>query len=648
MADIFSEGDLRKALFTPCETRDDLKEWIHFFLGFELPDCTVDLDSNANPMAVVWEVYNAARLGSKDLSRLLAYSCRDGFKTMLAAMLEVLSVVHLDRNVAHMAAIESQASKAQNYVKEFFGKLFLRDYVTTQNERRIEFEHYFDPETGEHLTTSEFWKLTPNTRSQYQLRKNYIQIIICTMAGANSEHVPFFVVDEVDVVQNPRAYKEAKYIPSRFGDKNPITLLVSTRKTGIGLVQKEIDDAEELARKGKTGAIPLQIRHWNAIDITEACPPERHEPEKPRVNLYYSDEDLHHVIEADYELLDVETKKKYVQKEAYAGCVKCPLFSVCKTRLATEQKSKSDLLKTIPITIQAFAENDVESAIAQLMSRKPPSTGLIYKRFDRNIHMLTPRQMAEKITGEQRFDDNFNKADLVLLMKSRGMEFFAGLDWGFTHNFVIVSGAKQGMNIFIFDVITVSGLDPEQKLTVAEKIKWWNPRIFADPEAPDQIKLFKKKGFDCKDWSKKAGSVKMGIDVVRMKLRPAIGPPTMFIMMGDASCDLLATRLAKYHFKFDAAGEVTDVPSEEDDDEADAVRYLIMNTFAPHGTVTAPEDGPSIVASGSQPLPTQGNYLSYYINEHLGKSNNPLEAPGAAANPAGKQGKKGRLFWNFD
>lgn len=645
-SDIFTDGDLRKALFQPCETKEDLHEWIHFFLGFSLPDCTVDVDSNSNPMAVVWEVYNAARLGSTDISRLLAYSCRDGFKTMLAAMLEVLSIVHLDRNVAHMAAIESQASKAQGYVKDFFGKLFLRDYVTTQNERRIEFVHYHDVDTGEHITVSEFGHLTPGQQAQYVCRKNYIQIIICTMAGANSEHVPFFVVDEVDVVQNPRAYKEAKYIPSRFGDKNPITLLVSTRKTGIGLVQKEIDDAEIEARKPQMGAKPLQIRHWNAIDLTEACPPERHRPEEPRVNLYYSDEDLNHFGESDYELLDVETKKKYVQKEAYAGCVKCPLFAVCKTRLATEQKSTSSMLKTIPITIQAFAENDVESAVAQLMSRRPPSTGLIYKRFDRNIHMLSARQMAEKITGEDRFPDNFTKADLILLMKSRGMEFFAGLDWGFTHSFAIVSGAKQGLNIYIFDVISVSGLDPEQKLTVAEKIKWWNPRIFADPEAPDQIKLFKKKGFDCKDWSKKAGSVKMGIDVVRMKLRPAIGPPTMFILSGDTQCDLLATHMSKYHFKFDAAGDVTDVPDEENDDLPDAVRYLIMNTFAPKGEITAPDDLPSIVAAGSQPLPTQDNYLSYFINQHLGSS--PIDQPGSPANPVGKQGKKGRLIWDFE
>ena len=105
---ILTEGNLRKSLFTPCETKEALHDWIEFFLGFSLPDCTVDFDSNSNPMAVVWEVYNAARTGSKDISRLLAYSCRDGFKTMLAAMLEVLAIVHLERSVAHMAAIESQ------------------------------------------------------------------------------------------------------------------------------------------------------------------------------------------------------------------------------------------------------------------------------------------------------------------------------------------------------------------------------------------------------------------------------------------------------------------------------------------------------------------------------------------------------------
>lgn len=645
---IFTDGDLRKALFTPCDSKEALHEWIELFLGFSLPDCTVDYDSNSNPMAVVWEVYNAARTGSKDISRLLAYSCRDGFKTMLAAMLEVLAIVHLERSVAHMAAIEPQAQKAQSYVKDFFGKIFLSDYVTTQNERRIEFEHYSDPVTGDHITRAQWDRLPADEKYRYETYKNYIQIIICTMAGANSEHVPFFVVDEVDVVQNPRAYKEAKFIPSRFGNKNPITLLVSTRKTGIGLVQKEIDKAEEDARKPQTEAVPLQVRHWNAIDITERCPPERHRPDEPKVALYYSDEDLAHTTEEGFKLLDVESQKKYVQKDGFAGCVKCPLFAMCKTRLATSQESVSPLLKTIPITIQAFADNDVEGAIAQLMSRKPPSTGLIYKRFDRNIHMLTPQQMAERITGETRFDQNFTKGDLILLMKARGMEFFAGLDWGFTHKFVIVSGARQGMNIFIFDVITVAGLDPEQKLTVAEKIKFWNPRIFADPEAPDQIKLFKKKGFDCRDWSKKAGSVKMGIDVVRMKLRPAIGPPTMFILGGDPQCDLLATRLSKYHFKFDATGEPTDVPDEEDDDEADAVRYLIMNTFAPKGEITAPDDPPSIVSGSSMDqLPTQDNYLNYFIQQHLG-SGSPDGSVAPQGNPAEKQGKKGRLIWNFD
>ncbi len=646
--DDFSEVQMRKVLFTVCETEEQLHAWIKFFLGFDLPDCIVDVDSNSSPMALIWEVYNAARTNSLALSRILAFAARDSMKTLAAAILEVLFLVHLDRAGGHLAAIEPQATVAQNYVKMFFALPYLRDFITSQNQRTIEFEHFCHSTTGEHLTFKEYSGLVEDTKREYKHYKRILQILIATMSGTNSYHCGFMCVDEIDVIQNPKAYEEAKAIPARFDGKEPITLLISTRKTGVGLVQAEIEKAEAQVLKPKMGSIPLQVRHWNLLDVTEACPPERHLPNEPKVDLYYSDENLDHVLKEEYDLKDFESQKKYVKAEGYAGCAKCPLFSVCKTRLATEQKSKSPMLKSIHFTIQKFGETSLEFAIAQLMCRKPPSTGLVYPALNRNLHMLSPRQMAEKITGEERFEDTFSKADLVNLMMSRGMEFFAGLDWGYVHEFVVISGAKQGMNMFIFDVIAVTGLDPEQKLTVAEKVKLWNPRIFADPEAPDQIKLFKKKGFNCSDWSKAAGSVSMGIDVFRTKLRPAIGPPTVFLLAGDPQCEYAFTALSKYHFAFDAAGEPTGTPDEKGDDIPDAARYLVMNVFAPRGKITAPEDGPSIVMGADhQRLPTQDNYLSHFINQHLGSSANPLESTGEAADPGKRKGKKGKIYFDF-
>lgn len=662
MSDQFTDDDLRKAMFVPCGTRDDLHAWINFYLGLNIPYCLVDEESTASPMDVIWEMYNDALSNEEkritkevdsdalddeeedddddevEPKRLLAYGCRDGFKTLGAAIMEVLCIVHLERSVAHMAAIESQAQKAQRYVKKFFDKKFLRDYVVTKNERRVEFVHHYNPTTGEHITQGQWDALLPIQRDQYVKKENYIQVLVCTMQGTNSEHVPFMVIDEVDVVDNPKAYEEAKYIPAPFEGKHALTLLVSTRKTAFGLVQQEIDKA------AKTG---LQIRHWNIIDVTRKCSPKRHKPNEPRITLYRSDEELNHYNEVEYRLLDPKQQEKYVKHEdAYAGCAKCPLFAMCKGKLATEQKQKSKLLKPISHVIHEFAISSLENAQAQLMSRKPASTGLVYPRLDRDLHMLTPHEMAKHIVGDD-VPEFVDKDQLILMLKSHGATFFSGLDWGFTHSFVIVSGAIWGLNFFIFDVISQTGLDPEEKLAVAEKVKAWEPTIFADPEAPDQIKLFKKKGFMMRDWKKTGGSVAMGIDIVRMKLRPAIGGPQLYMLAGDPGCELLFDRLSKYHFKQDAAGVITDQPDEKDDDEADATRYVVMNLFVPKGKPTVSDEKneqQTTIAEGPPPgaMPTVENHLQYFINQHLAQG---LEAGG---DPATKRGRKGRILWSMD
>jgi hypothetical protein len=638
MSDAFSDDDLRKALFVPCASKDDLRLWILVYLGLNIPDTVVDLDSTASPMDAIWEMYADALTGDlPEPKRLLAYGCRDGFKTLGAAIMEVLCIVHLGRSVAHMAAIETQAGKAQRYVKNFFAKRFLRDYVVTKNERRIEFVHYLNEKTGDHISHEQWEALPEIVRDEHVKLENYIQIIICTMSGTNSEHVPFMVVDEVDVVENPKAYEEAKFIPAPYEGKMPLTMLVSTRKTSFGLVQKEIDDAE------KTG---LTVRHWNIIDVTEACPTSRHRPDDPRVTLYRSDDELRHLNETEFEELEPAVQAKFTKHEgAYAGCAKCPLFSTCKGRLATEQKSKSSLLKPIPHVIHEFKISSLENAQAQLMSRKPASTGLIYPRFSQEVHMLDAVEIAKRIVGEDMAPKQIDKDGLILLMIAAGAQFFSGLDWGFTHRFAIVSGAVWGNCIYIFDVISQSGLDPEEKLTVAERIKAWNPTIFADPEAPDQIKLFKKKQFQMRDWKKGPGSVPMGIDVCRMKMRPAAGPPQFFILRDDPGCLLLAERLSKYHFELDQQGMPTERPSEDNDDECDATRYLVLNLFAPKGRVTttneAPEDKMAPTAPNPDAPPTVDNYVQHFINQHVGEGL-------VGGNPAEKRGRKGRIIWSMD
>ncbi len=610
------EQQKRKILFVPCRSKEQLHKWIHFFLGLDVPNCIVDPDSNSSPMDMLWETYSKA-LANDDpnFNRVLYFASRDSFKTLGAAILEVLAVVHLGRDVAHMAAIESQSKKSQQYVKKFMSRPGLRDFVVGNNQEIMWIVRYNDPTTGSNLSEKEFQALSEEARSRYIEVKNYIRVVICTKAGANSEHVPFFVVDEIDVVQDASAYEEAKMIPAPINGLMPITVLTSTRKYSFGLVQGEIDNQLD-----EDGNERLLIRHWNIIDVTEACPASRHLPDEPRVPIFVDDATLKAVSAKKHLTLIPEQQAKYVEHEGYAGCLtNCRIFAACKGRLATEQKSKSPLLKPIAHTTNQFLNSNISipTALAQLLCRKPSTEGLVYPNFDRDVHMLTAAEMAEKITGVPQRPD-FSKNDLIMLVKARQMEVGSGMDFGYTHNFAVVTAAIDGYRAFVFDVIAAPELELAQQVdTCNGQLRHMNPSIWADPESPSSIATLRGAGFRMREWKKLGGSVVAGINLVRYRMMPTMGAePLLFLLKGDPGCELLAKRLRSYHFKIDAAGRITDVPDEKDDDECDALRYLVMNRFAPaKGRVKTAGDSKAQASSTAPGVYTKENFFQKIMEE---------------------------------
>lgn len=659
---------LRRALFVPCATKEDLHRWIEIYLGLNFPDTIVDEESNTTPMDIIWEIYEKALANDDpDFSRCMAYASRDSFKTLGAAVLEVLAVCHLNRDVAHMAAIKAQAKKAQSYVKKFFRYPYLRDYVISANTERTEIVRYYNDATGDNLTRAQYSELTPVEQLNYREIHRYITIVICSMQGSNSEHVPFFVVDEVDVVpkQNQPAYQEAKSIPAAYEGKEPITLLTSTRKFAFGNVQRELDQAS------KTG---LVVRHWNIIDVTEKCPPSRHLPHEPRIPIYYSRDDFSSISAEEYEALLPEKQEKYTLTEGYAGCLKkCKLFAMCRGQLATKQRfhpknEKGEfterpmpLLKSITFTTNKFRELNLDMAKAQLMCWQASQEGLIYPYLDRQKHLLTPAEMARRITGE-KYPDNFTRAQLMALLKGRDGRWVAGIDFGFTHNFSIVLFYIDGNRAFVVGCWSQPELDPTEKLDLMERtIKEFEPSIYADPESADMIAFFKKRGYRCKDWSKGAGSVLAGIEIVRYKLHPSIGEPQVFFLKGDAGVEMLVDRLAMYHWALDAAGnpsnEPDDVVGQDEegnnlgDDECDAFRYGIMNVFHTKGKVMAPrEDGvklptpAQVAATQKAQQPVQHQWAQQIMQHALARAQNTEEG---AADAGPLKGRKGSFFWDM-
>lgn len=635
----------RKLLFIPCESREHLRSWIKEYLNIDFPDCTVSDESNSNPLDNIWEAYD--RLRRNDMigfSRVMAYANRGGFKTLGASVLEVMVVLHLRRNVAHMAATLEQSSASQEYVKNFFNIPIIQQFVVAQAEKHVRVIRYQHKTTGYCITKAEFGTLSLAEKKNYVRVENYIKIVACTMQGANSKHVEFFVVDEVDVVapQNVKAYQNAKNIPDPRDGMLPLTMMVSTRKSRTGLVQREIDEAEQTK---------LQLRHWNIIDTTEACKPDRHKPELPRATYYINDGDVKHITKEEFDVLNPAEQKKYYAAEGYAGCRGCRLFAACKGRLATHQKSTSPMLKPIEDGIAKFqGAPSPEFITTEYLCRKPDTSGLVYPRFNREKHMIPIEQMAELITGDP-MPQVRDKAALIALLKLKGAEFYVGMDFGFAHNFAVVVFAVYGQYAFVVDVFAQAGLELDDKTQACEYLKtvYDNPTIYPDTAYPADITTFRRRGFKVKNWEKGKDSIKAGIEIVRTMLWSGKNTIRMYLIQGDPGCELLAGRLEKYKFTMDAAGIYTDVPDKTDDDECDALRYGIMNVFGSKGALKI-STGPSIVVDDkgvTKPVPLvthvgqQQDWMTNMIRQATGEGGGPDQAESKVP-PA--QIKKGRFF----
>jgi hypothetical protein len=357
----------------------------------------------------------------------------------------------------------------------------------------------------------------------------------------------------------------------------PVSVLTSTRKTNTGIVQQEIDGA---AVSG------LLIRHWNTLDVTERCPASRHEPEKPKITIYRSNESLKSITEENYASLPEKEKETYIKDQGYQGCLsKCKMFAFCRGRLATKQTSNSKFLKGITYVQKQFKVNTLEMFKAQHLCWKPGSFGKVYPRLDKVSHMITPAQAYVKIFGEDSLSPDLSKDALVKQIGSMG-EWIGGIDFGFSHYFAFVIGFVWGKNCFVLYAEAATELEPNAQIETSEPYKWLDPKVYADPEDPKMVKMFKQHGWHMQAWKKGTGSVVGGISVVRMKLSPNGEEPELFFVRDlgeDPMMDLLYKHLDEHKWKFDAAGRITNNVTDDNKDLPDALRYMVMNKFDPKG-----------------------------------------------------------------
>jgi hypothetical protein len=453
-------------------------------------------------------------------------------------------------------------------------------------------------------------------------------------------------VDELDVIpkQNIKAYDQAKGgIPVGRDGVTAFTLFTSTRKSRVGLVQKEIDNASS------TG---LVLRHWNTIDVTEPCPPSRHLPNGKPAVYYINDGLVKHIDQAAFDILPDPEKPKWYAEPGYEGCAKCRLFPACKGKLATRQKgvvkSFADggtaLLVSITEIASKFRANTPEFVTTEFLCRKPDTSGLVLPRLAEATHFKSAQQIAALVVGEDTDDGRArgvaDKPSLIRFLQQVGARFYTGMDFGFSHIFAVVTIAVWGRYAFVIDAVGQSGLEIEQKIDLVQYLKDWNCTVYGDPEDPSAIKSFKTKGFKMIPWVKGPGTVNGGIEILRTKIYSIGAGPTLFFLEGDPMIAACFKQLAEYSFKVDAKGDFSNVPEDVDDDFCDATRYAVMNVFGKNGSLKGDQTKSSIVAEeAAPPAPqTHGAWIADHVRQLTGESIQEVQQPTQTI-------KKGGFYW---
>src|SRR5690348_12811899 len=113
-----TEFDRLKLLLEPCQTPDELHNYIRYFLKLDLPWDTVDPESTSAPLKFVWSVYNVLLTG-KGPTRHVVAAARNTAKTLTSSVIQFLSLLHFRRDGAHIASILDQSMTSIRYLDNF-------------------------------------------------------------------------------------------------------------------------------------------------------------------------------------------------------------------------------------------------------------------------------------------------------------------------------------------------------------------------------------------------------------------------------------------------------------------------------------------------------------------------------------------------
>jgi len=556
---VVTPQQLESLFLRKCKTQQELKNFIKYFFGLFLPDCTVSRYADTNPFGALWEMYDITVLENnpEDIRELIYVAGRGSGKTVSVSLAQLLAVIHGQLDVVHVGAIENQAKRAYEYIQKYL--------INEKVQKIISPPKIPDDQRILKKNTTE--KTIFNIRGE----SCTIEIVPCTLKSVNGPHVPLVTVDEVDTISGEglKAYKDVSGMLDSKRGKRPLRVNISTRKSRYGLMEQQISSAEKM---GKT------VRKWTALEFMQKCPDSRSGTEVK--TFYVSIDEGVSLTTAEWEKLSQGKKNDYEPVDAFDKCNKCPLLPWCRGD-AKKQVSSSPMLKSVGEIAQKVLSEGPDWTSAQLFNLKPSVEGIIYKEFEEKTHVKTWNQMWRLLSGKD-YPGICDHDMFVTLAHKMGLTFYAGMDFGWSNpsTFVVFCvDSRENVYVVRCDGITYRS-HPEWIAYVSRKYHqmYRTSLYFPDPADPGDLVEMKKVGLPAHTNVDK-GNISTGVQIIKKWLRaPMTSEPKIFFA-GD-TCQSIVKEFQLYHYKTNSSGEVTEDPDTEHDHWLDALRYAFQSLFS--------------------------------------------------------------------
>lgn len=176
--------------------------------------------------------------------------------------------------------------------------------------------------------------------------------------------------------------------------------------------------------------------------------------------------------------------------------------------------------------------------------------GLVYKEFDRKVHLYGDEEGPKKI-----------------------VERIAGIDFGFNHPAAVIHIARDADGVYWVTDEWVRTKRTEVQIAEYVKSCRFN-RIYPDPENPSAIQVLNDAGLAVMEVIKGRGSVQAGINKVRELFKQNR-------LRINQKCKNLILELEMYSYKESTDGSdfANENPAKLHDDALDALRYGIVGSF---------------------------------------------------------------------